>query len=77
MVTDLYIDINVPVDVSEDDLSELIKNYHLIDGGDMTAHDGSLYGYWTWEDEYDMPFEPQAPDFTEEIKKLLKVKNNE
>jgi len=70
MITDLYIDINIPVDVSEDDISELI-----IDGAWMTEHKHS--GDWVWEKEYQIEFDPTAPDFTEEVKKLLKAKNNE
>ena len=77
MITDLYIDINVPVDVSEDDLSGLIRSYELIDGSWMSEHDGFLDGGWVWEEEYDIEFDPKAPDFTEDIKKLLKVKNDE
>ena len=75
MITDLYIDINIPVEVTEDDLSELIGNYELIDGAWMTEHKHS--GDWVWENEYQIEFDPTAPNFTEEVKRLLKVKNNE
>ena len=68
-------DINVPVDVTEDDLSELIGNYELIDGSWMTEHKHG--GDWVWENGYQIGFDPTAPNFTEEVKKLLKVKNNE
>jgi hypothetical protein len=75
MITDLYIDINIPVDVSEDDISELIGNYALVDGAYMMEHKHG--GDWVWEQEYDIEFDLEAPDFTEEVRKLLKVKNNE
>mgnify|MGYP006116430945 CR=1 FL=1 len=75
MITDLYMDINVPVDVEEDDLSELITNYELVTGAWM--HRVNNGGDWVWQEEYDIEFDPKAPDFTEEVKKLLKVKNNE
>lgn len=75
MITDLYIDINIPVEITEDDLSELIGNYELIDGAYMMEHKHG--GDWVWEEEYEIGFDPTAPNFTEEVKKLLKVKNNE
>ena len=75
MITDLYIDINVPVEVTEDDLSEFIGNYDLVDAGWMQENLNG--GDWVWGDEYQIEFDPTAPNFTEEVKRLLKVKNNE
>ena len=79
MTIGLYLNINVPVDVTEDDLSELIRFYELVDGSNMSTHEdwGPSDGDWAWEYEYEIEFDPKAPDFTEDIKKLLKENNDE
>ena len=74
MSTGLYVDINVPANLDEGDLYDLIRNYELIDGGNMTAHSDS-WGDWTWEEEYDIAFNSDAMDMSGEIKKLLENNN--
>ena len=70
MTTDLYVDINVPVNLDKKVLYDLIRSYELINGGDMTAHFDS-WGDWIWQDEYVTSFNSDAVDMSEEIKKLL------
>ena len=65
MHTDLYIDINVPIDTDKDDIWQFIRGGN-VDGGDMSTDYDS--GDWTWEEPiYDYEFNPDAPDLLTEF----------
>ncbi len=65
MHTDLFADINVPIDTDENDIWQFILDGN-IDGGDMVEYEYG--GGWTWEDPiYDYEFSPDAEDVSEEI----------
>ena len=67
METDLYLDINVPIDTDKDDIWQFIRDGN-IDGGDMLEYEGLFSGGWTWEEPiYDYEFDPKAYDVSKEI----------
>lgn len=69
MHTELYTDINVPIDTDKDDIWQFIRDGN-IDGGDMSEYDGLFGGGWTWEEPiYNYDFDPEAWDVSEEILK--------
>lgn len=70
MHTDLYADINVPIDIDENDIWQFIRDGN-IDGGDMVQHEGLFTGGWTWDDAYDIEFNPKAWDLSKDILKQL------
>ena len=67
MHTELYLDINVPIDTDKDDIWQFIRDGN-VDGGDMLEYDGIFGGGWTWEEPiYDYEFDPEAYDVSKEI----------
>ena len=65
MHTDLFADINVPIDADEDDIWQFIRDGN-IDGEGMVEYEYG--GGWTWDDPiYDCEFNPDAEDVSEEI----------
>ena len=67
MHTELYSDINVPIDTDKDDIWQFIRDGN-IDGGDMLEYEGLFSGGWTWEEPiYDYEFDPEAYDVSKEI----------
>ena len=74
MSTDLYVDINVPVNLDKENLYRLIRSHQLVDGGDMTPNFDS-WGDWIWQDEYVTDFNSDAMDMSEKIEKLLENNN--
>ena len=72
----LYRDINIPVDVTEDELSELIGAYDLLSESDMGQHLFNNGRDFSWEGESDIiEFDPKAPDLTGQITAILNNKN--
>jgi hypothetical protein len=84
MHTDLFADINVPIDTDEDDIWQFIRDGNIDGGvrdqlwlaehatgyGDMVQYEGFMSSGWTWEDPiYDYEFNPDAVDVSEEILK--------
>lgn len=68
MHTNLYADINVPIDTDDDTVWQFIRDGN-IDGGSMIEEEGYMSGGWTWEEPlYDYDFNPNAMDVSEEIK---------
>ena len=65
MVTDLELHINVPIDISDDEIQEFINNGN-IDGGDLQEA-GYGSGDWTWEESTDAEFDVDAEDYTEAL----------
>ena len=70
MTTDLYVDINVPVNLDKEDLYRLIRSYQLINSGDMTVH-FDFWGDWIWKDEHVTDFNSDAMDMSDKINELL------
>lgn len=69
METELYIDINVPIDTNKDAIWQFIRDGN-IDGGEMYQYDGFLDKGWRWQEPiYDCAFEPDAINVSKEIKK--------
>ena len=67
METDLYLDINVPIDTDEDDIWQFIRDGN-IDGSYMRQFDDFVSGGWRWQEPiYDYEFDPEAVDFSKEI----------
>ena len=61
MTTDLELYINVPAEITEQELWEKIRHDGEIDGGALTEVEGS-YGDWNWEDPtIEETFRPDAP----------------
>ena len=63
MHTELYLDINVPIDTDKDDIWQFIRDGN-IDGGDM-GEAGS--GNWRWQEPYTTDFIEHADDYSKEI----------
>ena len=58
--------INVPSDISNDDVWALLVREGHIDGGAMKRDDCNGWGgEWTWDDVYDSDFNPDADDYSE------------
>ena len=67
METELYVDINVPINTDDDDIWQFIRDGN-IDGGHMDAIDDLFDGGWRWQmPDYGQKFDPDALDFSEEI----------
>ena len=70
MVTDLYLDINVPKDMDTRQLHNLLQNHGLIDAECLHQDDGLLGGSFRWCEETDMDFNPDLDDLSAEIAEL-------
>ena len=67
METELYVDINVPINTDDDDIWQFIRDGN-IDGGWMSAIDDLFDGGWRWQmPDYDYKFDPNALNLSEEI----------
>jgi 5'-3' exonuclease len=67
MHTELYSNINVPIDLAKEDILQFIREGN-VDGSAMVPV--YLNGGWTWEEPiYNYEFDPEAPDVSEEILK--------
>ena len=67
METDLYLDINVPIDTDKDGIWQFIRDGN-IDGSCMAQFDGFMDGGWRWQEPfYDNDFDPKAADYSKEI----------
>jgi hypothetical protein len=67
METELYLNINVPINIDDDEVYEFVCNGN-IDGGDMVADTDPFAGGWTWNDVHSVDkFDPTATDYSEEI----------
>lgn len=73
MHTELYLDINVPENVTEDHIEEFVREGN-IDGGMMNEHDGLFSHGWVWQEATDADKNSDAPDFSKEIKKYMEDK---
>ncbi len=68
METELYVDINVPIDTDENDIWQFIRDGN-IDGAAMSQEDGLFDGGWRWQEPiYDYEFDPKAWNLSKEIK---------
>ena len=69
MHPDLELDINVPIYLDNDEIWEFIRDGN-IDGSWMTEDNSLFSGSWTWEEPYyEMEFNPNATNVSEEILK--------
>lgn len=67
METELYLDINVPINIDDDEVYEFVCNGN-IDGGDMVADTDLFAGGWTWNDVHSVDtFDPTATDYSIEV----------
>ena len=74
METDLYLNINVPVDIDETKIWDFIHCGYANIGPrslhPMSAKTDLKDGNWKWQEfDYDYGFDPNAPDFSKEILK--------
>jgi len=69
MHTDLYADINVPINTDKHEIWQFITDGN-IDGADMSEDEGTCSGAWTWEEpNYENEFNPDAINVSKEILK--------
>jgi len=69
METELYLNINVPIDTDKADIWDFICDAN-IDGEDMIAFPGYTHGSWRWQEpHYYADFDPDAKNVSKEIKK--------
>ena len=62
-VTDLRLDINVPINLDNDEIWQFIRDGN-IDDSELQDYTGD----WTWDEPgYGMKFDPEAVDFSKEI----------
>jgi hypothetical protein len=68
--TDLYMDINVPIGMKDDDICQILDDGILDDTPLSDWKRNPRWGSYDWrwqEHDYDTTFNPNAPDFTEEM----------
>ena len=67
METELYLNINVPINIDDDEVYEFVCNGN-IDGEDMVADTDPFAGGWTWNDVNSVDtFDPTATDYSIEV----------
>mgnify|MGYP003328626824 FL=1 len=70
METELFLDINVPLSVGDDDLWHYYRDGH-IDGADF-KEDPDSWGGWVWNEHINLnEFNPAAPDHAVQLSLLL------
>lgn len=67
METDLYMTINVPIEVTADTLWEFIRDGNIC-GGNLTEEEGFGTGGWRWQEPYEVKFDEDAEDYSSEFK---------
>ena len=73
METDLYMDINVPIDIEAGDIRQAIHD-DLLYGTPLSDWErSSSWGPdWRWQEhDYDTTFNPNAPDYSKDFLKQL------
>lgn len=67
METDLYMTINIPIEVTDDELWEYIRDGNIC-GSQLTEDQHFGCGDWRWQEPYEIKFDENAEDFTDEFK---------
>lgn len=67
METELYLDINVPINIDDDEVYHFVLEGG-INGEDMVADNDPAAGSWTWNDvDSGNKFDPTATDYSIEV----------
>ena len=67
METDLVTYINVPIEVTDDQLWEYIRDGNIC-GSQLTEVEGFGSGDWRWQEPYETDFSDLHDDYSKEIK---------
>lgn len=67
METDLVTYINVPIDVTDDELWEFIRDGNIC-GSQMEEETDFGSGDWRWQEPYETSFNEDAEDYSSEFK---------
>ena len=71
---DLYMDINVPRDIEEDEIAQVIRDdlFYGTPLSNWETYSNYSGTDWRWQEhDYDMEFNPNAPDYSSEFLKQL------
>jgi len=67
METDLVTYINVPIEVTDDQLWEFIRDGNIC-GGQLIEQEDFGHGDWRWQEPYETSFNEDAEDYSSEFK---------
>lgn len=78
METDMYMDINVPRGIKDNDIGQIIYD-GILDGTNLVS-DWEIYQWWDWRwQEHDCaaPFNPNAPDYSKDFRERYNLTQGE
>ena len=67
METDLVTYINVPIEVTDDELWEYIRDGNIC-GSQLIEEEDFGSGDWRWQEPYEVKFDEDAEDYSSEFK---------